>query len=156
MEALKGLTSEAIYVSLETGSIKTQAAGLSTEQIFALLGFIAPIGSAQPAPGLERSCKGAATFHPAPDGPAWNGWSTSVTNSRFQDPKAGGLTASDVPNLKLKWALNLGNVAMTRGSLRWWGDACSWPARRGRSTRWTPTQAARNGVFGQTNRCVEA
>jgi len=38
-----------------------------------------------------------------------------VTNSRFQDPKAGGLTASDVPNLKLKWALNLGNVAITRG-----------------------------------------
>jgi len=62
MEALKGMTGEAIYVSLATGSMKTQAAGLSAEQIFALLGFIAPTGSAQPVPGLERSSKEAPTF----------------------------------------------------------------------------------------------
>jgi polyvinyl alcohol dehydrogenase (cytochrome) len=115
MDALKGMTGEAIYAALTTGSMKSQAQGLSTPDIFALLGFIAPTGSAQPAPGSERSCQGAAMFHPAPDGPAWNGWSTSLTNSRFQDAKAAGLTVSDVPNLKLKWALNLGNVVMTRG-----------------------------------------
>src|SRR6185295_4983161 len=66
-------------------------------------------------PGSERSCKGDATFHPKQEEPSWNGWSTSVTNSRFQDAKAAGLAAPDVPKLKLKWALNLGSVVTTRG-----------------------------------------
>src|SRR5207237_1285068 len=38
-----------------------------------------------------------------------------VTNTRYQDPKAAGLTAADVPRLKLKWAFNLGPVTMGRG-----------------------------------------
>ena len=116
MVALKAMSGEAIFMALATGSMKKQAEGLSTPQIFALLGFIAPTGGAQNVvPGLERSCKGDATFHPAPDGPGWNGWSASVTNSRFQDAKAAGLAVSDVPKLNLKWALNLGSVVMTRG-----------------------------------------
>jgi hypothetical protein len=41
--------------------MKTQAEGLSTQQIFALLGFIAPTGSAQPAPDWNG---GVVTFHP--------------------------------------------------------------------------------------------
>jgi len=94
--------------------MKTQAEGLATPEIFALPGFIAPTGSAQSAPGLEWSCKRAATLHRTLNMPAWNGWGTSVTNSRFEDSKAGGLTVPDFPNVKLKWALNLGNVAMTR------------------------------------------
>jgi polyvinyl alcohol dehydrogenase (cytochrome) len=46
--------------------------------------------------------------------PQWNGWSTSSTNSRFQDARNAGLTASSVPKLKLKWAFNLGAVTMAR------------------------------------------
>src|SRR5262249_23261173 len=48
------------------------------------------------------------------NGPRWNGWSTSVTNSRFQDARSAGLTASSVPALKVKWAFNLGNVTSSR------------------------------------------
>jgi polyvinyl alcohol dehydrogenase (cytochrome) len=36
--------------------------------------------------------------------PSWNGWSADVTNTRFQTAKAAGLTADQVPHLKLKWA----------------------------------------------------
>jgi len=116
MDALKAMSGEAIYVSLATGGMKRQAEGLSTPEIFGLIGFIAPTGSAQAViPGSERSCKGDAAFHPKPEGPGWNGWSPSVTNSRFQDARAAGLTASDVPKLQLKWALNLGSVVATRG-----------------------------------------
>jgi len=116
MDALKGMTGEAIYVSLTTGGMKTQAQGLSPQQVFAVLGFIAPTGSAHTVmPGLDRSCKGDATFRPSWNGPSWNGWSTSVTNSRFQSAAHAGLSLSDVPKLKLKWALNLGSVVMTRG-----------------------------------------
>ena len=49
-----------------------------------------------------------------PKSPQWNGWSPSLTNSRFQDATAAGLTASDVPKLKLKWAFNLGDITMAR------------------------------------------
>ena len=110
------MTGEALYVSLTTGGMKTQADGLSPQQIFAVLGFIAPTGGANTVmPGLERSCKGDATFRPSANGPSWNGWSTSVTNSRFQKRLACEPASIDVPTLKLKWALNLGSVVMTRG-----------------------------------------
>jgi polyvinyl alcohol dehydrogenase (cytochrome) len=49
-----------------------------------------------------------------PDAPHWNGWSPSLTNSRFQDAAAAKLSASDVPNLELKWAFNLGDVTVAR------------------------------------------
>jgi cytochrome c2 len=67
LDELKAMTGEAIFVSLATGLMKTQAEGLSTQQIFALLGFIAPTGSTQAAiPGQERSCKGNAALHDKP------------------------------------------------------------------------------------------
>jgi polyvinyl alcohol dehydrogenase (cytochrome) len=114
--ALKAMSGEAILGSLAMGSMKPQAEGLTPPQIFALVGFIAPTGGTKIVmPGLERSCKGDSAFHVTPEGSGWNGWSTSVTNSRFQDSKAAGLTAADVPKLKLKWALNLGSAATTRG-----------------------------------------
>jgi polyvinyl alcohol dehydrogenase (cytochrome) len=34
----------------------------------------------------------------------WNGWGVSLSNSRFQEASAAGLTAAEVPRLKLKWA----------------------------------------------------
>ena len=39
--------------------------------------------------------------------PLWNGWGPSVTNTRFQDASAGGITVEDVPKLVLKWAYGL-------------------------------------------------
>lgn len=34
----------------------------------------------------------------------WNGWSPSITNTRFQSAAAAGLTVAQVQKLKLKWA----------------------------------------------------
>ena len=36
--------------------------------------------------------------------PLWNGWGNGVSNARFQSAKEAGLSADQVPNLKLKWA----------------------------------------------------
>lgn len=36
--------------------------------------------------------------------PAWNGWGANAGNTRFQPAKAAGITADQVPRLKLKWA----------------------------------------------------
>jgi polyvinyl alcohol dehydrogenase (cytochrome) len=114
LSAIKAMSGETIYTALTSGLMKTQAAGLSTAQIFALIGYIAPTGGAQAAPPtFTPTCKGDATFEPA-GGPQWNGWSTSLTNSRFQDAAAAGLSAAGVGKLKLKWAFNLGDVTVTR------------------------------------------
>src|SRR6202044_39009 len=36
--------------------------------------------------------------------PGWNGWGAGPGNTRFQAAKAAGITAEQVPRLKLKWA----------------------------------------------------
>ena len=118
LSAIKGMTGEVIYAALSTGSMKTQAQGLEGPQLFALIGYIAPTGRTGD-PSITRTCTGDSSISPAAftsamNAPRWNGWSTSATNSRFQDAKSAGLTASSVPALKLKWAFNLGNVTAPR------------------------------------------
>jgi polyvinyl alcohol dehydrogenase (cytochrome) len=70
-------------------------------------------GAAPPA--ITPTCKGVAAFRVDPKAPQWNGWSPSLTNSRFQDAAAAGLSANNVGKLKVKWAFNLGDVIITRG-----------------------------------------
>src|SRR5271170_7649170 len=84
LESIKAMSGEAIYIALTSGVMKTRAEGLSTPQIFGLIGFIAPTGGTHAAaPTFTPTCKGDATFRPAANSPQWNGWSPSVTNSRF-------------------------------------------------------------------------
>jgi len=118
LSAIKAMSGEAIFLALTSGAMRTQAQGLSTPQIFALIGYIAPAGTAN-APSLERTCKGdsaisTAAFRTSMNAPRWNGWSTSTNNARFQDGRSAALTASNVPALKLKWAFNLGAVTIAR------------------------------------------
>jgi polyvinyl alcohol dehydrogenase (cytochrome) len=115
LEAIKAMSGEAIYIALTNGVMKSRAEGLSTPQIFGLIGFIAPTGGTHAAaPTFTPTCKSDATFRPAANSPQWNGWSPSVTNSRFQDAASAGLAASDVGKLKLKWAFNLGDATVAR------------------------------------------
>ncbi len=47
---------------------------------------------------------------------SWNGWGNdATTNARFQPAKAAGLTAAQVPQLKLKWAFGFPGVDQTYG-----------------------------------------
>ncbi len=45
----------------------------------------------------------------------WNGWGPTVTNTRFQGEEAGGITADDLPSLKLAWAYGLPREQQARG-----------------------------------------
>lgn len=116
LATIKAMSGDAIYIALTNGVMKSRAEGLSTPELFALIGFIAPTGGTQAAatPKFTPTCKGEAPFRADARSPQWNGWSTSLTNSRFQDAGSAGLTASDVPKLKLKWAFNLGDVTVAR------------------------------------------
>ncbi len=121
--AIKAMSGEAIYMTLTSGVMKSQAEGLTTPQIFALIGYIAPTGQAHPPVDLKPTCKSPApAFPPAAGSPQWNGWSPSPTNSRFQEAAAAKLTASDVGKLKLKWAFNVGDVTVVRSQPAFAGD----------------------------------
>jgi len=118
------MSGEAIYGALTIGVMKTQAAGLSTGQLFALITYIAPTGGVHPAAahGPTHTCKSQPAFPTGPTTPEWNGWSTSVTNSRFQDAAAAGLTTADLGRLKVKWTFNLGTVSEARSQPAVLGD----------------------------------
>lgn len=116
ISAIKAMSGEAIYAALTTGTMKSRAEGLATTDIFALIGYIAPTGGAAKtaAPKFERTCTGDAEFHPAAGAPSWNGWSPSITNSRFEDSRTAKLPADRVSRLAVKWAFNLGAVTLAR------------------------------------------
>ncbi|MGH9620622.1 MAG: PQQ-binding-like beta-propeller repeat protein, partial [Bryobacteraceae bacterium] len=112
---IKAMSGRAIYTALTSGVMKTQAAGLSTAQKIALIRYIAPVGKPHTrAPALTRTCKSQPAFPGGANIPQWNGWSTSVTNARFQNRASAGLTAADLGRLKLKWAFNLGDTTDAR------------------------------------------
>lgn len=107
-DALKRMTPEHILQALETGAMKVQAAERSRVQRRVLAEHLSgkSFGSA-PAERMSKSafCDNTAQgFRNALDGPAWNGWSAAIANTRFQTANAAKLTPADVPRLKLKWA----------------------------------------------------
>jgi polyvinyl alcohol dehydrogenase (cytochrome) len=53
---------------------------------------------------MPNQCPGNSPIGDLAAKPLWNGWGNSLTNARFQSAKGAGLTAAQVPNLKLKWA----------------------------------------------------
>ena len=107
-EALMKLSPEAIYAAMTSGTMSVQAKDLTDDQkrlIAQHLGGrpfgVADAGSAK---AMSNRC---ATNPPLSDPSAqavWNGWSNDAINSRFQPAQAAGLTADQIPHLKLKWA----------------------------------------------------
>jgi polyvinyl alcohol dehydrogenase (cytochrome) len=100
-----GRAPEQIIEALVNGAMRTQGSRLSGEERHALAEYLT--GKAfggDPTGAATGRCKSPAPFT-VPDGsPAWNGWSPSPTNTRFQPEAAAGLSAAQVPRLTLKWA----------------------------------------------------
>jgi polyvinyl alcohol dehydrogenase (cytochrome) len=70
-----------------------------------------PTAASEPTAG---ACTSTPPFDPS-KGPQWNGWGVDVTNQRFQPAAQAGLTADQVPKLKLKWAFGFPNANSARG-----------------------------------------
>src|SRR5215469_7862000 len=85
LASIKKMSGEAIYTALTRGTMKTQAADLSSVEIFALIRYIAPAGDMHSvvAP-IQRTCKAEPAASPSQTLPDWTGWSPNLTNSRFQ------------------------------------------------------------------------
>ena len=98
---------EAVKKALTDGPMKPMAAGLTDVQLDAVSLFLAgreprPVGDISAED--QNKCPAGARFNP--NGPSWNGWSPDLQNTRFQSNP--GLTAADVPKLKVKWAFAIG------------------------------------------------
>ena len=115
-EALRAMEPEAIDTALSSFSMRRQGATLSSAERRAVAAFLAgrPAGSYR-APlemiGKEAYCAAGTAPRDPLAGAAWNGWGIDARNSRSQTAAAAGLTAADVPKLKLKWAFGIPGVS---------------------------------------------
>lgn len=104
---LRQLAPEQIYEALTTGTMKIQGQKLSD----AAKRLVAESLSARPFGGSESGdaahmpnlCPNNPPLLDPAAGPAWNGWGADVANTRYQSTMA-GISAAQVPRLKLKWA----------------------------------------------------
>jgi polyvinyl alcohol dehydrogenase (cytochrome) len=105
---IRQMSPERIYAALTTGPMAGQGQSLSDTEKKMLALFMSgrPLGSE--AEGDAKNMAGHCDSNPPlPDpasGPEWNGWGVDAYNTRYQTAKGAGLTAAQVPNLKLKWA----------------------------------------------------
>jgi polyvinyl alcohol dehydrogenase (cytochrome) len=109
-ESLSLFGAEQILNSLERGSMVSMAVTLSTEQRRAVSEHLAgsPLGTLARVPPASAMCanqSGFARSEFTKSGPTWQNWGgVGLGNPRFQTPEAAGLTAADVPRLRVKWA----------------------------------------------------
>ncbi len=104
-DALKRLSNQSIVNSLVSGAMKSQGSTLTVAERQAIADFLVPRTGESIETAQVNSC--AASAKPLSNLAGWNGWSPDLQNSRFQSEKLAGLTAADVPNLKLKWAFGI-------------------------------------------------
>jgi polyvinyl alcohol dehydrogenase (cytochrome) len=107
-ETLRQFPPERIYAALTTGKMQVQASGISDkerQQVAEWLGGRGLGGAAGDAAAMKNRCTSAPKFDTSKA--LWNGWSPGAGNGRFQDARHAGLTAADLPKLKLKWAFGI-------------------------------------------------
>jgi polyvinyl alcohol dehydrogenase (cytochrome) len=114
--ALSKLSPEHIESELASFSMRRQGALLSPAERRAVAEFLTgrPAGSYRaPIALIPKSayCTAAAASGDPLSGPSWNGWGINLQNTRHQSAAAAGLTAADVPRLKLKWSFGFAGAS---------------------------------------------
>ena len=97
-DVLRKMSADSILDALENGKMKAISQGLSPAERQAVAKFL---GTAE-AETIPQSayCTSEGTIDPKAS--SWMGYGIDLENTRYQTN--GGLAASSVPNLKLKWA----------------------------------------------------
>jgi polyvinyl alcohol dehydrogenase (cytochrome) len=117
VELLHRYPPEAILTALTTGKMQAQGSTLSDADRRAVAQFIAgrPFGPVQlTAVTAGKQCEKQVAMSDPATTQNWSGWGNGLENTRFQDRAAGGLSAADLPHLKLKWAFGYANVPAAR------------------------------------------
>ena len=146
---LKAMPASKIYESMTTGKMSVNARGLLDEQKRRIAEWL----SGRPVTDADRSIAAMSNACPADAklgnpliGAHWSGWSPDpMTSARFQSIDEAGLSAADVPNLKLKWRLACPALRVYGVNLRWVPDGCGWAATTVWFMRSTPRRVACTG-----------
>jgi polyvinyl alcohol dehydrogenase (cytochrome) len=103
-ESLKAMSPERVLATMETGAMVPMAGRLSAAERRALAEFLTGKTLGQTIPPPQGSCTaGPGDLTDWTAAPHWTGWGANLANTRFQDTVVAGITAADVPRLKLKW-----------------------------------------------------
>jgi polyvinyl alcohol dehydrogenase (cytochrome) len=110
---LRQFTAEAVLTALTNGKMQQQGAALSQLQRVQVSQFATGklIAAAGPAQTVSLCTDNTPMGDPA-KGASWNGHGNGAEATRFA--KSGGITAADLPRLKLKWAFGYANVGSAR------------------------------------------
>src|SRR5205814_4619472 len=93
---------DAIVNALTNGSMRVQGEKLTEGERKDVAEFLTGRAVGSSVPTSAGLCPSSTAVFTPGSGSAWNGWGAGVSNARFQE--RGGLTAADVPRLKLRWA----------------------------------------------------
>src|SRR5215510_12621975 len=109
MEALRAMSADRVLAAMETGPMISMVTGRSADERRAIAEALTGKklrNSLEITPLPRAMCPPAEKARPFDATAAtWNGWGgANTSNTRFADAKTAGLTAADVPKLKLKWA----------------------------------------------------
>jgi polyvinyl alcohol dehydrogenase (cytochrome) len=102
-ESLQQMTPSRILRTLDFGAMMTIAYTLRRDEREAIAGFLGRPG-ADPAPRPEAFCTDRQVALTGVADAAWNGWSPGTVNSRFVPSALAGISAAQVPGLRLRWA----------------------------------------------------
>ncbi len=113
LKALMKLSPETIYSAITTGAMATAAQQLSAADKQVLASYLGgrplDLTDAGSAKRMSNHCEANAPIENISSIPAWNGWGVTLANTRFENAQGAGLTAQQVPQLKLKWAFGFPN-----------------------------------------------
>ncbi len=111
---LRSLTPELVLSALDAGVMRRQAAGLAPAEREVLAEFLTgkELGSVAPAP-LVR-CRGEAAEFDFEAPPVSAGWGVDRRNRRLHAAADAGLSARDVPRLRLRWAFAFPHATRAR------------------------------------------
>lgn len=68
------------------------------------------------ASAMPNQCARPINLDNWEDQPSWNGWDPELEVHRFASEEVGGITAEDIPNLKLKWVFAFPDAAVANWS----------------------------------------
>lgn len=107
---------QAIVNALTSGAMRLQGSELTEEERRAVAEYLAGkiVGAVStPSTSSTGRCAADRPFDSS-QGAQWSGWSPDATNTRFQTAPQAGLTATDVPRLRLRWAFGFPDATSAR------------------------------------------
>jgi polyvinyl alcohol dehydrogenase (cytochrome) len=104
-DTLQKMSSARILRTLDFGLMMGVAYPMKRDEREAVANFLGTKVADAPTIPASAFCSPNIHIFPGPSSDTWAGWSPSQYNTRYQSAERAGLTASDVPRLKLKWAL---------------------------------------------------